>query len=162
VITVDFDPLNVQPYLNGVLLSWGQNGEGVSSACVDFTVNSSGLSSDLFSEYSVNVTTALSINGRYSMVNGSLKQTNVTCAILNEGNPALARNFSVYYEDDGSLATEEWVPALSPTLTDYYNGTYLISFTAQTLSPDNPLVVSVHCWDLRSIFVQANCTCVHS
>lgn len=162
LVSLDFNLINVSSYQDGVWISWGQNGEGISGACVDFAVNSSGISSTVSSGYSVNVTTALEISGHYTTINGSFKQATLTCNVLNEGKPALARNMSIYYEDDGSLESENWVSVQSPNLTENRNGTYLISFTAQTLTPDDPLVVSVHCWDLRSIFVQANCTCVQT
>jgi hypothetical protein len=149
----------VAPYQDGVWISWGQDGVGVSSACVDFVLNCSGLSSTLFSEYSVNITSTISVNGNYATVNGSLKAASVTFTLLNEGKPALARNFTVFYEEDGSLSTEEWITTQSPSVTDYGNGTYLISFTAETLNPGDPLIVSVLCQDSRSILVQANVTC---
>ena len=159
ILKLDYSQLSVAPYQDGVWISWGQDGVGVSSACVDFVLNCSGLSSTLFSEYSVNITSTINVNGNYATVNGSLKAANVTFTLLNEGKPALARNFTVFYEDDGSLSTEEWITAQSPSVTDYGNGTYLISFTAETLSPGDPLIVSVHCQDSRSILVQANVTC---
>lgn len=162
IVQLNANPLDVSPYVNGAWVSWGQNGEGISSAYVDFALNCSGLSSTTSSEYSVNITSAISIAGQYTTVNGSLKQTNVICNLLNEGKPALARNFTVYYEDDGSLVTEEWLKVQTPSIIDYGNGTYSLSFVAETLNPDNPLIVSVCCHDTRSILVQANVTCVES
>lgn len=162
IVQLNANPLSVSPYVNGVWVSWGQNGEGISSAYVDFALNYSGLSSTTWSGYSVNITSAISVAGQYTTVNGSLKQTNVTCTLLNEGKPALARNFTVYYEDDGSLVTEEWLKVQSLTIMDYGNGTYSLSFWAETLNPANPLIVSVCCHDTRSILVHANVTCVES
>lgn len=160
IVQLNANPLSVSPYVNGVWVSWGQNGEGVSSAYVDFALNYSGLSSTTWSGYSVNITSAISVAGQYTTVNGSLKQTNVICTLLNEGKPGLARSFTVYYEDDGSLVTEEWPKVQSLTIMDYGNGTYSLSFWAETLNPANPLIVSVCCHDTRSILVQANVTCV--
>jgi hypothetical protein len=34
-----------------------------------------------------------------------------------------------------------------------------MSFTANTTSPDDPMLISVHSQDLRRIFVKANVTC---
>ena len=99
------------------------------------------------------------MNGQYSLVNGSLRQVDLTCNILNEGKPALAQNFTVYYEQDGSLSTEEWVQVTAPSINDYGNGTYAISFTAETTNQDDPMLVSVHSHDLRHILTIANVTC---
>jgi hypothetical protein len=159
-VKLDFEGLGVLPYQEGILLSWGQDGEGVSSVFVDFALNYSGLSSTVFSEFSVNVTSAIHVDGHYANVNGSLKQANVTCNVSNEGEAALAQNFTVYYEHDGSLVTEEWLPASNINVISYGNGTYLLSFNAETLNADDSLLVSVYCWDSRSIFVRANVTCV--
>jgi len=160
IAKLEYNQSNVSPYQDGVWISWGQDGVGISGAHVDFALNCSGLSSTLFAEYSVNITSAISVNGNYASVNGSLKATNVTFNLLNEGKPALARNFTLYYEQDGSLSTEDWITAQSPSVVDYGNGTYLISFTAETLHPSDPLMVSLHCQDSRSIFIRANLTCV--
>lgn len=162
MVNLDFNCLNVSPYQNGVWISWGLDGKGVSSAYVDFALNCSGLSSTMFSAYSVNITSTISVSGTYTVVNDSVKQTTLVCNLLNEGQPALARNFTVYYEQDGSLETEEWITVQSPSVTNHGNGTYLMSFAAETLNPSDPLMVSVHCWDSRSIFVRANVTCVQS
>jgi hypothetical protein len=162
MVKMEFTPLNSAPYHDGVWVSWSENGLGVSSGYVSFAFNSSSLSTSYYSEYSVNVTSAIAISGYYTPLNGSLKQTEVTFKVSNEGKPALAQNFSVYYETDGSLSTEEWVQVVSPMVSDYGNGTYLLSFMAETVNPGDPLIVSVHCWDLRSIFVRANVTCVQN
>jgi hypothetical protein len=161
MVKLDSTPLNVAPYDNGAWLSWGQDGFGVSSIFADFTLNSTGLSQNQYAQYSVNLTTTMSVSGQYTLSNDS-KQAEATVSILNEGKPALAKNFTVYYEDDGSLSTENWLPVTSPTVTDYGNGTYLLSFTAVTTNPDDPLLVSVNSWDLRSILVRANATCIQT
>jgi subtilase family serine protease len=122
-------------------------------------LNSSGTSATCYSEYAINVTSELNVNGQYTLLNGSLKQVNLTCNILNEGKPALAQNFTVYYEQDGSLSTEEWIQVASPSITDYGNGTYRMSFTANTTSPADPMLISVYSQDLRHVFVKANVTC---
>ena len=43
-VKLDATPLDVAPYQEGVWFSWGQNGLGVSSIFVDFTLNSTGMS----------------------------------------------------------------------------------------------------------------------
>jgi hypothetical protein len=159
IVKMDFTPLNMTPYQDGVWISWGSSGRGASGAYVNFVLNSSGTSATYYSEYAINVTSEIDVNGYYTLLTGSLKQVNVTCNILNEGKPALAQNFIVYYEQDGSLSLEEWVQVASPSITDYGNGTYVISFTAETTNPDDPMLVSVHSHDLRYILTKANVTC---
>jgi hypothetical protein len=159
LVEMDVTPLNVAPYQDGVWISWDFSGRGISSAYVNLVLNSSGTAVAYYSEYAVNVTSEINVDGYYTTLTGSLKQVNLTCNILNEGKPALAQNFTVYYEQDGSLSPEEWVQIASPSITDYGNGTYVISFTAETSNPDDPLLVSVHSHDLRYILIKANVTC---
>jgi len=159
IVKMDFTPLNMTPYQDGVWISWGSSGRGISGAYVNLILNSSGTSATYYSEYAINVTSEIDVNGYYALLTGSQKQVNLTAAILNEGKPALAQNFTVYYEQDGSLSTEEWVQVASPSITDYGNGTYAISFTAETTNPDDPMLVSVHSHDLRHILIKANVTC---
>ena len=156
---MEFTPLNVAPYQEGAWIAWGSSGNGVSSAYVSFVVNSSGTSASYYAEYAVNMTSELNISGYYAQLTGTLKQVNLTCTVYNEGKPALAQNFTVYYEQDGSLPPEEWVEAASPSIVDYGNGTYRVEFTAETANVDDPMLVSVHCHDLRDVFIKANVTC---
>ena len=156
---IDFTPLNMTHYIDGVWVSRGSNGHGISGAYVNMVLNSSGTSATCYSEYAINVTSELNLNGQYTLLNESLKQVDLTCNILNEGNPALAQNFTVYYEQDGALSTEEWIQVASPNISDYGNGTYHMSFTANTTNPDDPMLISVHSQDVRHIFVKANVTC---
>ena len=160
MVEMDCTPLNTSPYQDGIWISWDNNGRGISSAYVSLVLNASGTSATYYSEYSVNVTSEIEVNGYYEALTGSLKQVNVTCNVLNEGKPALTQNFTVYYEQDGSLSTEEWVQVASPSITDYGNGTYTMSFTAETTNPDDAMLVSVHSHDLRYILTQANVTCI--
>jgi hypothetical protein len=158
ILNLTFTPRSISPYSGGIWSSWNTDGTGVSSAYVNFAWNSSGTSSVYYSAYAINVTTDISMTGVYTRLSGAQKQANVTVNLLNEGKPALARNFTVYYEYDGSTwPSETWIQA-SPTITDYGNGTYFMSFTATTSSRGDPLLVSVRCHDLRYIFVRANCT----
>ena len=159
MVKIDFAPLNMTPYNDGVWVSWGSNGHGISGVYVNMVLNSSGTSATCYSEYAINVTSEINVNGQYTLLNESLKQVDLTCNILNEGIPALAQNFTVYYEQDGSLSTEEWIQVASPNISDYGNGTYHMSFTANTTNPDDPMLISVHSQDLRQIFVKANVTC---
>jgi hypothetical protein len=159
IFKMDFASLNMTPYQDGVWISWDSSGRGISGAYVNFVLNSSGTSATHYSEYAINVTSEIDVSGYYTLLTGSQKQVNVTCTLLNEGKPALAQNFIVYYERDGSLSPEEWIQVTSPSIIDYGNGTYFISFTAETTNPDDPLLVSVLSQDLRHIFIKANVTC---
>jgi hypothetical protein len=159
IFKMEFTPLNVAPYQDGAWIAWGSNGKGVSGVYVNFAVNSSGTSAGYYSEYAVNMTSELNVSGYYAQLTGTLKQVNLTCTVYNEGKPALAQNFTIYYEQDGSLSPEEWVQASAPSIVDYGNGTYCAAFTAETTNVDDPMLVSVHCHDLREVFVKANATC---
>jgi len=159
IVQMDFTPLNMTPYQDGIWISWDASGRGISSAYVSLVLNSSGTSATYYSEYGINITSEINVNGYYTLLTGSLKQVNVTCNVLNEGKPALAQNFTVYYEQDGSLSPEEWVQVTSPSITDYGNGTYTMSFTAETTNPEDPMLVAVHSHDLRYILTKANVTC---
>jgi hypothetical protein len=159
MVNIECTPLNTAPYQEGVWISWDSSGRGISSAYVNLVLNASGTSATYYSEYAVNVTSEIEVNGYYEALTGSTKQVNVTCKVLNEGEPALAQNFTVYYEQDGSLSTEEWIQVASPSITDYGNGTYTMSFTAETTNLEDTMLVSVHSHDLRHILTQANVTC---
>jgi len=154
-----FTPLNSSPYQSGIWISWGSNGLGVSSAYANFTLYSTGIQADIQLEYYVNVTTTLNVEGVYSKLEGTIKKVNVTCTVFNEGEPALAKNFTLFYENDGDLTVQEWISVDSPNITDYGNGTYFMSFMAETKKRGDPMLVSVHMHELRDVFVNANATC---
>jgi len=94
--------------------------------------------------------------GTYKEILGNSKQVNVTCNLLNEGKPALAENFVLYYRN-----LTDWLtpgPQNNYSIIDYGNGTYFMSFVADISS--STVEVSVHASDQREINVQANVTCV--
>jgi hypothetical protein len=160
--TVLFTALNASPYQSGICISWGSDGTGVSGAYANFTLVFTRPEASFQLEHSTNITSRLDVEGTYSKLEGAIKQVNVTCTVFNEGEPALANNISLYYEHDGDLETQEWIPADSPTITDYGNGTYTVSFTATTQTSNDPMLVSAHAYDLRDIFVLANATCTET
>ncbi len=159
IMEIQFTPLNTAPYQDGIWIDWSTEGSGVSSAYISVNINSTGTSAAYRTEYDVNLTSELKVSGIYTLLTGSQKQVNVTFSVFNEGDPALAQNFTAYFEQDGSLSTEEWVPAASPTVTDYGNGTYTMSFTAETTNVDDPMLISLYCHDTRGILIRANATC---
>jgi len=154
-----FTVLDALPYQSGIWLSWGSDGTGVSSAYANYTLIFTKTESDVQLEHTTNMTTRLNIQGTYSKLEGTLKQVNITCRIFNENEPALAQNVNLFYEHDGDPSAQEWIAATSPSITDYGNGTYKISFTAETQTITAPLLVSAQVYDLRGVFVLANITC---
>ena len=107
------------PYASGLLLSWGSNGVGVTSAYADFDFSLLEGEFSVQLPYSLNVTTTLLVEGIYRNLRGDVVQVNVTCRVLNEGAPALAENLTVLYEKSGS-----WLRAdakASYSFTDYGN-----------------------------------------
>ena len=157
-------PLNSAPYQSGIWISWGSNGLGVSSAYTSFSLDFTGIQADVQLEYSVNIITTVNVeDGAYIKLEGEgmelKKQVNATCRILNEGKPALAKNIALFYEENGDLSTEKWIPVDSLSITDYGNGTYFMSFIVETQVRNDPVLISAHVHDLRDIFVQTNTEC---
>jgi hypothetical protein len=150
-------PLNSTPYQNGLFISWGDNGSGISSASTSVALNFSSPSELYSSEYDVNVTTAITAEG-FRTANGTQESVKVICQLYNENDAALASDFTLFYQETGG----NWVPVDSTTalsINDYGNGTYLISFDALA---QGTLQVSVGAHDLRNIFVMANTTCLEN
>jgi hypothetical protein len=154
VLTMDYSPLNSNGYRNGLLISWGTTGKGVSSACASFTFASSSLSSNSNLDYRLNVTSEVNLSGSCNQINDSTKQVNLKFNVLNEGKAALAKNFTFSYQN-GS----DWIKVDSPNVTSVGNGTYTLTFNAEQSQPNDPMVVSLLCQDQRGIFVGANQTC---
>ncbi|MCW4014995.1 MAG: hypothetical protein NWF06_01360 [Candidatus Bathyarchaeota archaeon] len=157
-----FSVLDSASYQSGILLSWGSDGTGVSSAYANYTLFFTDAKSELQFEHATNITTGLDVQGTYSKLEGTLKQVNVTCNVFNEQEAALASSIALYYEYNGELSTQEWVPVVSPSITDYGNGTYAISFVAETQTIDDSMLVSAQVYDMRGIFVLANVTCTET
>jgi hypothetical protein len=154
MLTMDCKTLNSNGYQNGFRISWGANGQGVSSAYATIAYASSSPSASSHLEYAVNVTSAVSLSGNYQQIDENTKQVNLSVNVLNEGKSALAQNFTFSYQTEtGSLVVT------SPSVTNFGNGTYKVSFNAQTANLNDPLVVSMLCQDQRSIFVGANIAC---
>ena len=154
--------LDASPYASGMWISWGSDGTGVSSAYANFTLAFTSTTSNVQMEHVTNVTTRINVEGVYTKLGGASKQVNVTCKIFNEENAALANNVTLYYEYDGNPVDQNWIAAPSPAVTDYGNGTYTISFTADTHTSDDPMLVSAQVYDLRELFVLANATCTET
>lgn len=150
-----FSLFNDTEYDSGIKLAWGASDVGISSGCAGFTLRLQGAAEEVVLQYAVNVTTSLTISGSYVALVGGEKLVTVTYKTCNEGEPALAKNVTLFYEGDGGWTTVDASNNLS--ITDYGNGTYLLSFTASVSS--SVLQVSAQMCDLRDICVWANTTC---
>lgn len=159
-VNMNYTALTEGAYSGGFYFSWAPNGTGVSSACVSVSLRSVAVSTEYSSEFSVNVTSKIVAVGEYELLTGANKRVNLTCTFYNEDAYALAEKFTVYYEYDGELSTEEWLTPASLTVLDYGNGTYFCSFTAATRHRADPMVVSVRGVDARGVLTVANVTCV--
>jgi hypothetical protein len=155
ICQLDSTVVNDSTYDSGTWLSWNTSNPGVSSAYANFTLSVYSAASTVTTDYAVNITTTLAVNGFYTSLGDETKLVNLTCKIYNEDQAALAENITLFYENLGS-----WIEVDSSNnliILDCGNGTYLISFTATTSS--DPVQVSTYAYDLRNILVQANTTC---
>lgn len=157
-----FTVLDSLPYQSGIRLSWGTDGTGISSAYMNSTLFFVESKSQLQLETVTNLTTSLLLDGTYVNLGGTEKQVNVTCNIFNENESALAENITLYFEHDGEPSNQEWIAAESPSIIDYGNGTYTVSFVAETQTIEDPVIVSAQVYDTREIFVMANVTCTET
>jgi len=151
---LNFTLRETSPYASGIWMSWGTNGTGVSGAYGNFTLKLLDRGVDVNLEYVINVTATLLVESTYRQVQDNNKQVNVTCNLLNEGTPALAKNITLYYNNSSS-----WIvpgPQNNYSLVDYGDGTYFMSLVANIPSED--VEVSLHVCDRREIYVQTNVT----
>ncbi len=154
MLTIDYSTLNSSGYKNGLLISWNNNGQGVSSACASFVFASSSQSGNSNIEYTVNVTSSMNSSGTCRQINDALKQVNLTINVMNEGKAALARNFTFSYQNG-----TDWTRVDSPTVISFGNGTYKTTFNAEQSQSSNQIAVSLLCQDQRGIFEGTNLTC---
>lgn len=151
---LEFMPLNTSSYDEGTWISWKKNGMGTSSSFVNFAINVSEPTDTYYSEYQTNITTALVLGSTYSS-SGTEKTVNVTCQMLNENEPALVKDISMFYQNETG---GPWIMVDSSsnlTMNDFGNGTYLVSFN---VNAEDFLQVSANAHDLRDVLVVANAT----
>ena len=145
---------NDAPYVSGLHVSWGADGNGVSEAYVNFLLNASGKGIEMRFPYYANVSTRLSIEGFLTEIAPDSKQVTVVCRLSNEGQPALAKSIAIHYRE-----STLWLEATNNyVIADYGNGTYRATFIVETSA--TVLDVSARVFDLRSVLVQANATCL--
>jgi len=142
------------PYTSGFWIYQGINGYGFSSAYANFTYRLSDREVTIDQNYFVNITTAIIIESTFQIISGNEKQINITVNVLNEMEPALAKQIRVYYERSGAwLIPDE---TNNYTILDYGTGSYLVSFVADI--PSSSVAVSAQVIDQREIYSQANVT----
>jgi len=100
----------------------------------------------------------IEVTGTYSRLGGSGKQVILTLELFNDGHSALARNMVISYETDGELDEENWVIVDLTDLVDVGDGSYTITFNANTEQRGNSIVVFVSCIDSRGILVETLAT----
>ena len=158
ILDVKFTPLNDSSYTNGLRISSNSSEKAISSICVSFALNSTSPSSRSYFEHAINVSTEIELNGSYIQLNETNKQVNLTCKVLNEGNPAKAQLFNISYSTDESNQNREWTPVENSETVDHGNGTYTLTFIIDN-SSQNSLFVSIFCLDTRGILVKAIVEC---
>jgi hypothetical protein len=152
--TLNYALRETAPYSSGAWIDWTTNGIGVSSACVDFTYKLSDREISVNQTYVMNITTTVLIESTYRIVSGDTKQVNVTINLLNEAQPALAEQVTIYYKVSNSWLIPN--ATNSYEIIDYGNGRYTASFNADI--PSQGVEVSAHVVDKRKIYVLANAT----
>ncbi len=155
MITMSYSVSDSSPYSGGVWISWGTSGKGISSTCADFVFAQNSPTGASSIAYTLNVSSQVNLSGSYKQLNDSML-VNLAIELLNEGAPALAQSFVFQYQN-GS----DWVMVDSPVIVDHGDGSYAVSFSAQTGQIDESLNVSAVCLDQRGISVGANLTCNH-
>lgn len=152
-----FTSMNNSKYDSGIWLSWDKNGSGVSSAHTNFTLKTANLAANMTAHFVQNITTTIVVDGSYTRLEDQEKLVNLTCQVFNDGNPALAKNITLFYRNLTTWIRVNQTNNLS--VTDCGNGTYLLSFNVTTSSD---VQVSTHIRDLRDIIVRANTTCTEA
>ncbi len=157
LLAMDYNTLNSNGYQNGLLISWGSNGFGISSAYSSFVFASSSPTAASNLEYTLNLTSTVDLRGNYHQIDDNTKQVTLTFSVQNEGKAALTQNFNVSYRNG-----TDWIQVNSSNATDFGNGTYTVTFNAEQSQSSDPMVVSLLCQDQRGIFVGANITCTNT
>lgn len=153
-IALNYTLRSTAPYVSGLYLNWSTNGNAISEAYADFVLNASGKELKMQYPFYVNVSTGLRVEGYLTQAPSSAEQVTVVCRLLNEGQPALAQNVTVFYENLDTWLSSNGADNYS--FLDYGNGTYRTTFTLVTDAAS--LNVSARVFDSRNIFLRANAT----
>jgi hypothetical protein len=146
--------LNSSNYDEGTRLSWGINGSGFSSAYASITVKIYDVSSQASMDSAINITSLLTLSGKYATLAGGKKNVSLMCTLTNEGQPAIAKGMTFFYDNGGVWTQVNASNGL--TIIGLGNGTYIVSFITTVTTP---VEVSVCMIDLRNVFIRANITC---
>jgi hypothetical protein len=150
-LSITYNLLNSNGYSDGLRVSWGSNGEGISSAYTTVTCSSTSSSGSSDVTYVVNVTDRIHLNGDYVQFNDTTKLVNLTVHLYSETGSALANSLVFSYR-----TASDWVTIESPSITSNGDGTYTVTFNAQTELIGESLDVSIVCLDTRCISVGAS------
>lgn len=153
-LTMTYSLLGSGGYSEGLLVSWGSNGEGISSAYATVVCGSSSSNGGSDVTYVVNATDRIQVSGNYIQANDTQKLVSLTVHLYNEDGGQLADSFLVSYMNASS-----WVLAQSPSIASNGDGTYTMAFYAQTGQIGETLDISITCIDTRGISVGASLTC---
>jgi hypothetical protein len=156
-LSMDYTLLNSGGYSNGVHLSWGSSGYGVSSAYATISCSASNSLGSSQVNYSVNVTSSLQVSGDYMLLNETHKEVNLTIRVFDESGAALADHFTISYHNETS-----WSNADSPSIVSLGDGSYNVTFYALTGQSGESLDISSVCVTTRGISVSAALTCNNS
>ena len=145
-----FYPKTSTPYSEGLWISGGSDGIGISSAVVDFDYRVEQQGINWTRSFTVNVTSSVQVYCNYRIINENEKQTSVTFQLSVDGSPAFAKQFSIEYDKNGTwLVPDETNNYL---MQNFGNGTYNVVFS-NNLNEANSIYVQVT--DSNGIMVRA-------
>jgi hypothetical protein len=153
-LSMDYSLLNGDGYSDGVRLSWGSSGYGISSAYATVSCSASNSLGSSQVNYSINVSSSLQVSGVYTQLNETHKEVNLTVHVFDESGAALANHFVISYRNGTG-----WSTADSPVIVNLGDGSYTTTFYALTGQSGESLDVSTVCLDARGISVSTALTC---
>jgi hypothetical protein len=153
-LTLDYNLLNSGGYSNGVWISWGTSGDGVSSVYATVSCSASNTAGSSVVSYNVNVTSRVQVSGQFVRLNNTYNQVDLVISLYSENGPILSESFVFGYYN-----SIQWVNATSPSIVSLGDGTYMVTFFASTGYNIKTLDISTACLDTRGISLKANLTC---
>ncbi len=156
VITITLETSS--PYSDGLRFEWGATGTGISSACSDFNLSLSGRDVEVNWDYSVNITSKVTLRGEYTDLGGTSKRFDLIVNVYNEREPCLAAYVILHYNK--TTTWENPTNLMDYYVTDYGNGTYMYSFTDDLDKTQIPVRIQVV--DLRGVYIRVEQTLVEN
>jgi len=157
LLQINYILTDAAPYQDGLWISSGQENHTAVGAQMSYQLFSVGRSETSTVVGNVAVISEVYLSGNSSQIDQTTKQGNLTLQVFNEGLPALASNFSYYYQDGA-----QWVRIENFSSTDFGTGTYEIVFSVQLSQPSDPLTVAIYVLDQRGINMRVQATCQSS